>query len=100
MAEGYEESHLRAAIAMVSPKSAEKCSKTTEVMECVSMLIFVPVFLCGWWYAISQFGWFLGLGLGWLPAAGFAWVITTLWSWLFMLLLLIGGYFFGASKAD
>lgn len=51
------------------------------------MLVFLVFFFGGWFYAISQFGWFLGIGVGWIPAAGFAYVITQVWSWALMLLL-------------
>lgn len=30
-------------------------------------------------YAVSTFGWFLGLGLGWIPAGFIALVIGLLW---------------------
>ena len=32
----------------------------------------------GWWYAIANFGWFLGLSLGWIPSAIFALVILVI----------------------
>lgn len=51
------------------------------------MLVFLIVFVGGWFYAVSQFGWFLGIGVGWIPAAGFAYVFTQLWSWGLILLL-------------
>lgn len=42
------------------------------------------VFLGGWAYAVSAYGFFLGLGLGWVPAlvlgalAGFLWPLVLL----------------------
>lgn len=39
------------------------------------MTIFgILVFIIGWIYAISAFGFFLGVGLGWFPAIVIAWI--------------------------
>ncbi|NOD94875.1 hypothetical protein GS636_18945 [Ruegeria sp. HKCCD4884] len=40
-------------------------------------IIRTLIFLAGWIYAISQFGFFLGVSLGWIPALLFAWIIET-----------------------
>ena len=39
-----------------------------ELLQVIRVLFVIAVFAGGWIYAISEYGWFLGLGLGWLPA--------------------------------
>lgn len=48
----------------------------------VGGLVALGVFLGSWWYAIHQYGWYLGIGLGWLPA---------------IIIGLIAGFFAGAA---
>ena len=38
-------------------------------------IIGIIIFFIGWIYAISTFGFFLGLGLGWIPALFVAWIL-------------------------
>lgn len=50
----------------------------------IGAVVGVALFVGGWWYAVSTYGLFLGIGLGWLPAAvigligGFLWPIAVL----------------------
>jgi hypothetical protein len=56
------------------------------------MLVGLVVFLAGWAYAISQFGFFLGVGLGWFPAMVIAWLAMQVVSWGLIII-------FGAAAA-
>ena len=38
-----------------------------------------PVFVLAWLYAVTQYGFFLGVGLGWIPAAVIGLVVGALW---------------------
>lgn len=38
-------------------------------------IIGIIIFFVGWIYAISTYGFFLGLGIGWIPAIFVAWIL-------------------------
>ncbi|MGH6801868.1 MAG: hypothetical protein ACREC3_00675 [Methyloceanibacter sp.] len=47
----------------------------------IGAIVAIPTFIGCWIYAISEYGFLLGVGLGWLPSlivAGIAWGLTTL----------------------
>lgn len=44
-----------------------------------AFVTWVLAFLAGMVYAVSAWGWFLGVGVGWLPAAVVALVVAVLW---------------------
>ena len=47
----------------------------------IHKIVTVVTFLGCWAYAVSIWGWFIGIGLGWIPAAVFATIVA----WLFPL---------------
>ena len=52
-----------------------KYAASVVLMGFKSVTIFgILVFILGWIYAISAFGFFLGVGLGWFPAIVIAWI--------------------------
>ena len=55
----------------------------------IGYIVGVISFFAGWMYAISAYGWFLGLGLGWLPAIFIALIVACLWP--VVLAVLVGG---------
>ncbi len=68
-----------------------------ELLPAIRNLFAVAVFAGGWIYAISEWGWFLGLGLGWLPAffiAVIAWFLFYIVVVVAVVILLVvmGGY--------
>lgn len=50
-----------------------------EVAETLSGLSAVVLFFSAWAYAVSTFGWFLGLSLGWIPSIFFGVMGALLW---------------------
>jgi hypothetical protein len=45
----------------------------------VSWLVRIGVFLYGWYWAYSEWGWLLGLAFGWIPALVVAALAGALW---------------------
>jgi hypothetical protein len=54
------------------------------------------VFICSWIYAISRWGWFLGIAFGWIPSLiiGFIALIISRFLWPLVHLILIFGVTF------
>lgn len=69
----------------------------TETYQVGAWITGVIAFLAAWLYAVTAYGWFLGLGLGWIPAAfigvvaGFLWPLIALAVAGLAILLLKGG---------
>lgn len=55
-------------------------------------VIGIIIFAIGWIYAISSFGFFLGVGIGWIPALFIAWILD------FVLTIILG--IMGASMSS
>jgi hypothetical protein len=64
----------------------------TVVHTAMRWIVGVAVFLFSWGWAVSNWGWLLGLGLGWIPAgfvgliAAFTWWVACYAIFFFLLL--------------
>ncbi len=57
--------------------------------ETGALITGVIAFIALMVYAVSTYGWFLGLGMGWIPAGVIAFVIGLLWPVVLFALALV-----------
>lgn len=67
-----------------------------DAMGCLwaafAFLVGGATFIGCWWYAISTYGWFLGLAFGWFPSAIIAAITVVLSPLLILGAIIVGLY--------
>lgn len=58
-------------------------------MPIISLIVGPLTFIVGWIYAISEFGFFLGVGIGWIPALFIGYFVAILTKLIFLAIVII-----------